>query len=100
MSISSQSIVINVNCDFFSKDLSTLTEYSQASIKTTAEATMDYLDYLTTITDQLGHPKWAIVSGSELNSAMVRRLIFLMENLPIDIREFESTDEALAWLKI
>ena len=42
-----------------------------------------YSEYLKSMIDQLGKPKWAIISGSELNSAMLRRLIFLMEDLPI-----------------
>ena len=87
------------NCEFFSRDLPTLIDYSQSSIKTDVDATLGFLEYLKSMIDQLGKPKWAIISGSELNSAMLRRLIFLMEDLPIIIKEFKSNAEALEWLK-
>ena len=86
-------------CDIFRKNLNTLIDYSQSSIKTDVEATMNFLEYIQTIADQIGHPKWAIISGSKLNSAMFRRLIFLTENLPIKMKEFEHSKDALEWLK-
>ena len=85
--------------EFFSENLNTLIDYSQSSIKTDVVATMEFLEYLKSIADQLGHPKWAVISGSDLNSAMLRRLIFLTENLPIEMKEFNSSDEAIEWLK-
>ena len=86
-------------CDFFTKNINTLIDYSQSSIKTDVEATMAFLEYIQSIANQIGHPKWAIISGSELNSAMLRRLIFLTENLPIEMKEFETKEEALQWLQ-
>ncbi len=86
-------------CDFFTKNMSVLIDFSQSTIKTDVEATIAFLEYIQSIADQIGHPKWAIVSGSELNSAMLRRLIFLTENLPIDMQEFATTNEALQWLQ-
>ena len=86
-------------CDIFRKDLNTLIDYSQSSIKTDVESTMNFLEYIHSIANQIGHPKWAIISGSKLNSAMFRRLLFLTENLPINMKEFENSDDALEWLK-
>ena len=83
---------------FFSKDLPALVDFSQCSIKTDVEATMGFIEYLKSISDELGHPKWAIITGSELNAAMHRRLIFLADDLPIEMKEFDSINQAISWL--